>query len=238
MCGIVGYSGTVPAELATALLTESGMRGLHATGISYPAAGGLVTEKEPVGAREFVTRPAWTHFIARQATQAIFHTRYNTSGDSRNNANNQPLACEDVALAMNGIISMATQAEFEAAYGVKTKTANDSEILLNLLTRERAKHPDMHTALSYALVDIFEVQAPIFAVGILTAQGELYAVCDDIRPLWLWEITGKAMGFASTRYIAEQAAQQTGERLRLKRAVPFTLYNLTGGWEQELLYER
>lgn len=248
MCGIIGFRqlcGEQPHPefmgFLEALLVESQIRGKHATGVAWAHAGKIRCVKAPVDAETFITDSSeggWQEFRAANPAAAILHTRYSTSGDWQTNANNQPLKTNQLAVVHNGLVSMATQEEFESAYGVATKTANDSEILLRTVLEFYNESPEsgpdtasITKALAAALGEIHEVHPPIFACGLLDAQGNVVAVRDHIRPLWFFYIKPwGVLGFASTQDIIKRALS----RVRLRKhpeiavweATPYKVYPL------------
>lgn len=230
------------------LLLESQIRGKHATGYSYVAADDtkvdqdeVVTFKAPVCASEFIEMDPWLAFKLLKPRQAILHTRYSTSGDWQENDNNQPISTSTLALVHNGLVSMATQEDFQQTYKVNTQTANDSEIILRKVLHAKSKLEStditdegpgvMAEAIAKALRAIHRVDPPIFACGFLDAEGNVYAVRDHIRPLWFVYIKAWGfIGFASTRDIITRACKKScvTEDLGLVvwEAEPYTVYPL------------
>jgi len=238
MCGIVGYvvgkraHAPVAFEFFTKLMEESRVRGMHASGASWIANGKVRTLKAPIPAWELVSGAAWDALRRSTPMQAIGHTRYSTSGDWQDNANNQPVATSKLAVVHNGLVSMADQKTYEAAYDVKTTSANDTEVILRRVLAARG-------SLSSAFDRIYTVQPPIFACGFLDDQGRVTAIRDHIRPLWLFRSKALSLtGFASTRDIVLRALEGLGEPLagglELWEAEPYTEYGLTASGAQEL----
>lgn len=144
MCGILGVSlqTTKPEELQVEIdfcrlvMNELCTRGTHAIGICYYADHEYHIFKTPV------TNPAKTievylqQIVASGAKQFIYHNRYSTSGDYSVYANNQPILVPNVgAIAMNGVLSMATKPEYEAEFGVKCECDNDAEVFLRIVEK-------------------------------------------------------------------------------------------------------
>ena len=114
MCGVIGYKwdGTEPKSMRRFiehLLVRSQMRGRHATGIAWAENGHLYATKDSVPADEFILTPEWNQLMTDPPASAILHTRYSTSGDWHDNNNNQPLIVGGLAIAHNGLVSMATK---------------------------------------------------------------------------------------------------------------------------------
>jgi glutamine phosphoribosylpyrophosphate amidotransferase len=150
MCGIFGYQflgndrcsdTSLYRKFVEELLLQSKIRGLHATGVAFTENGKFVVCKAPLPADKFITQGEWERFVACMPLQAIFHTRYSTSGVSTENRNNHPLALSRAALVHNGLVFMGTKDEFERSYAVRTTTANDSEIILRFISSVRLKFP-------------------------------------------------------------------------------------------------
>lgn len=226
MCGIVGY--TCPQKnvsaafrLFTRLMEESQVRGRHASGASWVSKGTLQTHREPLPASRLVQTATWKALETTPPTAILGHTRYSTSGDWHDNRNNQPLVAGGLAVAHNGLVSMATQPEFEAAYKVKTKTANDSEVLLR---RVLAAKGDV----AKGLERVYEVDPPIFACAFLDGAGKLTVVRDHIRPLWLFRVPKLNMtGFASTEDIIHRALGSLDYEYSVEEVEPYIVYGLT-----------
>jgi glutamine phosphoribosylpyrophosphate amidotransferase len=132
MCGVIGYACDAPelqhVDSLRSLLYESRVRGLHAFGFSLWDGDRVVTQR-------FLDLKGCIAAIPRGVTRLIGHCRYSTSGDYQNVANNQPLQIGEAAMAFNGVISMATKAEYERQNGRKYATENDGEIFLDKFVR-------------------------------------------------------------------------------------------------------
>lgn len=136
MCGLVGISvPTVTAKdiiLFEAILRESRIRGLHATGISYLEDGVIYTIKEPVGADRFLEKYTLADCIDYDGSlNLIAHTRYSTS-DLRFN---QPIANAQLSVVHNGVISQELPSNWPKLYGPigVCETSNDTELLFNTI---------------------------------------------------------------------------------------------------------
>lgn len=134
MCGIIGIScPDVTAQdiiLFEAILRESRIRGLHATGISWVEGGVIQTIKEPIGADRFLEKCTLADCVeADGSLNLIAHTRYSTS-DLRYN---QPIADSLLAIVHNGVISQELPENWPKLYGAigVCETSNDTELLFN-----------------------------------------------------------------------------------------------------------
>lgn len=186
MCGIIGYKPLEDFDMTERtwafrrLLKESLIRGMHAYGIAR--GDGYVHRTFDASEIPFAFAPSMS---------TIAHTRYCQSGDWRILKNNQPIVVEDMALAMNGVISMSLKAEYEAEFGVTCSVDNDSEIFLRKLEQG---------------VDATEFIKSItgsFAATWLQ-DGKLFAGRNERRPLWKCVAYG-AKWYASTEDIFKRA---------------------------------
>lgn len=236
MCGIIGIQFVnknrpeKAREFIEHLLLESKIRGLHATGAAAAVGGEIRVLKAALPAQKFLQVPEWAAFCDPLPDSMILHTRYSTSGDWRDDQNNQPLVTGILALVHNGIVSMGTKEEMEQAYGVALTTQNDSEIILRNIDRHLAQGEGISTSIYAGLHDIHAVQPPIFACGLLSRTGEVYCFRDHVRPLYMFELpTLKLKGFCSTQDIFKRALLSAGlqeAKYALHRCEPYVVYNL------------
>lgn len=189
MCGIVGFFTNNKTEkqldLLYTLMRESSVRGLHAFGISFYKDGTLITRKSF----------KFPHY--RQATKfsgnvLIFHNRYSTSGDWQDMNNNQPIITGHRAIAVNGVLSMKPQKEYEQEFGVECHTENDAEIFGRLL--QRGVPP---------IIALKGLEGASFACVFLHI-GKLYVLRNNKRPLYWFQQHG-AVYVVSTMDIADRA---------------------------------
>lgn len=226
MCGIAGYKcGPKHTSKAfavfTRLMEEAQVRGRHASGLSWVSRGKVTTYKLAKPVEELVQSKLWRDLATDAPTEAIGHARYSTSGDWHDNKNNQPVATAVLALVHNGLVSMATQEEFERAYGVRTVSGNDSEVLLRRVEKARGD-------LAKAFEAVYAVDPPIFACGLLNVRGDVTVVRDHIRPLWAFQIKKLSMtGFASTKDIIDRALAVLGYAYEVWETEPYTAYQLS-----------
>jgi len=135
MCGILGIFFKEKDEesinFSKLLMKELLIRGTHAFGICFKDI-----EFHRYVYNKFFSDILIEPFLRSSSNGFIFHNRYSTSGDYLNLDNNQPIVVKGVgALAMNGVISQATKAEYEQKYDVKCTSENDTEIFLRKLER-------------------------------------------------------------------------------------------------------
>lgn len=229
MCGIAGYQITsgkhaaVAFRVFTRLMEECQVRGLHGAGVSWVSAGKVRTHKASVPASELLQSAQWNTLRKLPPMEAIGHTRYSTSG-----LEPQPLSTPKFALAHNGLVSMGTKKQFEAAYGVKTTSDNDAEIILQRVAATKGSLP-------LAFAAIYRVSAPVFACAFLSERREVSLVRDHLRPLWLLDIPSLGFkGFASTEDIIERALLGLGLRYIATPLEPYTVHVLGKGTVDEL----
>lgn len=226
MCGIAGYVVGAPGRagalrLFQRLLRECQARGRHASGVSWAAEGRLEAIRVPQAAEGLLGSPQWVRLHSSPPGALIGHTRYSTSGDWHDNTNTQPIVVGRMSVAHNGLVSMASKDVFQKAYRLRTRTANDTELILRALQRRKGDY-------AAAFVDLYRVHPPIFSCAFLDADGTLTVVRDHIRPLWLFNIPELQLtGFASTKDIVERAMHKQGFKYSLEETLPYNVYRLT-----------
>jgi glutamine phosphoribosylpyrophosphate amidotransferase len=141
MCAVIGaYLEKVSkADFATIrnVFLESKIRGMHATGMTVLFNGKLLTFKEPVAADKFIHLDDLEEMVSDDGSlRLIGHCRYSTSDLEYN----QPLCKEDVSIVHNGVITQELYENWEAKYGIKTVTKNDSELLLHTVDQNPLLH--------------------------------------------------------------------------------------------------
>jgi len=134
MCGVLGIkiknAGEEDYALVRNLFIQSMIRGKHATGVSYVKNGEIVTIKEPIPANEFIAKHDVKDWVNEDGNlYCIGHIRYSTSDLNYN----QPFSSCDISIVHNGVISQEDPSTWEETYGLKTETANDSELILRCL---------------------------------------------------------------------------------------------------------
>ena len=130
MCAVIGISihdvTESDIELIKRIFLESRIRGKHATGVSYIKGDAIVTFSLPVPADEFIEQFDFHEAINNGGINLIGHCRYSTSDLEYN----QPIADGNKAIVHNGVISQELPENWEALYGIKCETKNDTELLL------------------------------------------------------------------------------------------------------------
>ena len=189
MCSVIAYStenkNEKEIELLKQLIIQSKIRGLHSFGVSYLEQGKIITKKQfKLDVDELLK-----DFIKSSSTKLIYHNRYSTSGDYKDEKNNQPIQVENRALAMNGVLSMATKEEFEKEFNVKCESDNDTEIFL------RNNKPIIDT--------LIENPNASFA-GVYLDDKKFYALRNEKRPLYYFFFSN-AKFVVSTKDIARRA---------------------------------
>ncbi len=193
MCGILGYCGPPQgAETIWKLQMALKIRGLHAFGLSFYGPAGLTTVKRatPFPLREIET-------ALETSAVLIYHNRYSTSGDWQTPQNNQPIQTGDLAVAMNGVLSMAPKAEYQVEHGIVCETENDTEIF----NRRLLRGDDVAGWLA---------SSPASCAAVWIQDGTLFALRNRSRPLHRFD-EGGATFFISTIEAVDRA---------LKREVP------------------
>lgn len=190
MCAVVGYSGTYDATVVSRLLENSRIRGVHSFGYSFCAGKTLKT-------RKFLDFNEFLDSINAEAPDVfIAHLRYSTSGDYREESNNQPLQDGNLAIAFNGVISQKPKSGIEKEYGIKMPSDNDGHVLLQKYTDKTFRN----------------AQKPTFAsVGI--NDGRLFGLRNNKRPLWK-SVGLNATIFASTKDIFNRSGIDECELIR------------------------
>lgn len=193
MCGVVGYVSSNPTgsgiEAFCRLMTQSRIRGLHAAGIAYRDTLGQI---EVVKGRNLELPLQVLRSLTPTPTTIVGHTRYSTSGDFQDMANNQPIVVDDSALVFNGVISMGTKEEFEKQFDVECASYNDGEVVLR---KEKQGHQ------AHDFVNSIEGS---FA-GLIMNRIGLRAFRNPRRPLWKSNRYPDHIFFASTKDIFVRA---------------------------------
>lgn len=133
MCAIFGAQIDNPQSYDWAnfinVVQQSGIRGLHATGVSWIKDGQVHTIKEPIPAEQFVEKhlQRMEDYVDGNSIRIIGHCRYSTSDLEYN----QPLFKKGKSIVHNGVISQDSPDEWKSQYGIETETKNDSELVLH-----------------------------------------------------------------------------------------------------------
>lgn len=192
MCGVIALVSQKfdekSIEMTLSLINESKIRGLHAFGLAYQI------DNQPIEVRKCVQIPTIDEFrhLKNRSVRLIYHNRYSTSGDWHNENNNQPIyIAPDIAVAVNGVISMAPSQEWFEQFGVKCSSENDGEIFARILQqgRDPAEFVNSLTG-SFA--------------GVFLWTGGLWALRNERRPLWRCVVNNSTI-IASTSDIITRA---------------------------------
>ncbi len=194
-CGIFGYfgkDGTDAARMAYYGLYALQHRGQESCGIAINDSGTIVYHKDMGHVNEVFNDVVLNHLKGKIS---IGHVRYSTTGDSsRENA--QPLVIKyrrgQMALAHNGnLINARRLREQMEDEGLIFQSTIDSEVILNLISRNLVTSPSVEYAVSRMMDSIKGAYA-----FLLLTEDQLIAVRDPygIRPLCL--------GIADGSYVA------------------------------------
>jgi glutamine phosphoribosylpyrophosphate amidotransferase len=173
MCGVLGIkiknAGEEDYALVRNLFLQSMIRGKHATGVSYVKNGEIVTIKEPIPANEFIAKHDVKDWVNEDGNlYCIGHIRYSTSDLNYN----QPFSSADISIVHNGVISQEDPTTWEETYGLKTNTANDSELILRCI--ENGGDP------------LTKFNPASMAVCVLFADKTLVGFRNEARPLYYY----------------------------------------------------
>lgn len=188
MCGIIGVSiRDITREqigIVTKVIEESGIRGIHATGFSYLMEDNKIfTHSNHQSSSKFLEENLVSMCVNPKTNSLtmLAHTRYSTS-DLRYN---QPIGNDRLAIVHNGVISQSNPKDWKKEFGLKTKTTNDSELILQCFNG--GEHP------------LTKFKGSMAVCG-LSDDGEIFAFRNAERPLWYQEFANGVI-FASTKDI-------------------------------------
>lgn len=122
-------------RILTTLMQKTQTRGFHATGFYYTDIDNNVGYyKLGLASTTFTHLQPWKNLKNIPIKGFIGHTRYTTTGSSRNNTNNHPFVSptENIALVHNGTLNLYHK--HKSDYDLKTNC--DSEILLRMIVKE------------------------------------------------------------------------------------------------------
>ena len=135
MCGIVGILGTAPvAQSIVEALKRLEYRGYDSAGVATLENGEIGRRRAPGKLRNLEERLEAEPLMG---TSGIGHTRWATHG-AANEANAHPHMAGDVVIVHNGIIENFRALKDElVASGAKFETQTDTEVVAQLIARER-----------------------------------------------------------------------------------------------------
>lgn len=124
MCSIIAYKGEYDKNLVEKICFNSRIRGLHSFGYSYYDGDALIILK-------YFTYDDFVKSLhANKPNKFIAHFRYSTSGDYKQQSNNQPIQIEGISMVFNGVLDMGTKQEMEDKYACSMITENDGELAI------------------------------------------------------------------------------------------------------------
>jgi len=220
MCGIIGvYLTNINQRQLTIIekiIIQSGIRGVHATGISYLKNGKITINSSHTASPDFMKELSLKDYIdADGGLYLIAHTRYSTS-DLRYN---QPIGDSKLSICHNGVISQESPRKWKKLFGLTTKTSNDSELIYACL--KSGIEPLEH----------FEGS---MAVCILVDK-ELTGFRNHERPLWFQQFANGII-FASTEDILFRSDCATPQKCKMfniysyrKNKLVITPYQIPAG---------
>jgi glutamine phosphoribosylpyrophosphate amidotransferase len=175
MCGIVAVSlkDITPdqVKLVERVLSESQIRGMHASGVVWQEEGSLKRIAEPVPITKLLedNPDLVSGAVSDSELNLIAHIRYSTSDLEFN----QPIADQKLAIAHNGVISQTDSMGWESEFSLKVSTRNDSELILRAL--QEGEDP------------IVKFKDASIAYLSLDDTGEIKYARNGKRPLWITE---------------------------------------------------
>lgn len=199
MCGIIGVEldHITPAQMTKIkeLFYQSSIRGIHATGFSYLRNGRVQTISQHGTPAQLFEHQNIEGCIQNTRLCLIAHTRYSTSDLKYN----QPIGHGTMAICHNGVISQTAKEAWEDIFGLVTKTANDSELILKCIEKN-----DIHPLVKFK---------GSMAVCVLTPDG-VFAFRNHERPLWFCQEENGVV-FASTRDILLRSGFEYPQRCEM-----------------------
>lgn len=207
MCGIIGvYLRKVTQaqlEIVTEIILQSGIRGVHATGLSYLLNGKIITMNKHHSADKFLEGHHLKHFVDTDGgLYLIAHTRYSTSDLKYN----QPIGDTKLSICHNGVISQESPKKWKKIFGLETKTSNDSELIYSCI--KAGKEP----------LEYFDG-----SMAVCTLENkELKAFRNHERPLW-YSVLKNGIIFASTNDILVRSGLENNKKCEM-----FTKYIFNG----------
>lgn len=173
MCGIVGFTGTVPCrEILLNGLTKLEYRGYDSAGIAVQWDGALLTTKAKGKIAEGLLPLLALDDRGKDAVTGIGHTRWATHGEP-SDRNAHPVDGGRVSVVHNGIIENYRDVKrFLTVRGYRFETDTDTETVAKLL--DFYYNGDAVSAIAHTLLDI----RGAYALGIIFRDqpGIIYAV--------------------------------------------------------------
>lgn len=192
-CGVFGVYSLDGNEIDVAGLTYYGLyslqhRGQESAGIAVSDRETIVFHKDMGLVPEIFDKILLNHL---KGTMAVGHVRYSTTGASRRE-NAQPIVVRSrngqLALAHNGnIINASILREQMENSGTIFQTTNDTEVLINLITKHSITSETLEEAVEKMMVDV----KGSYGLILMTAQ-KMVGARDPhgIRPLCIGKTAG------------------------------------------------
>lgn len=198
MCGIIGFTSnkTTKKQLDAVkiVMTESRIRGMHASGIVAATDGKRLIKVVSQPIDKLVQEIDWESMLGHKVT-IIAHARYSTSDINYN----QPIVgSSGIVIAHNGVITQSPPEHWEQLYGYKTKTKNDSELLLRCIIA--GQDP----------LEVFPDSS--IAALVMKKDNEIYSIRNGLRPLWKGTVES-AVIYGSTFDILSRAGVNEPQRV-------------------------
>ncbi len=192
-CGVFGVYSLDGNEVDVAGLTYYGLyslqhRGQESAGIAVSDRETIVYQKDMGLVPEIFDKVMLSHL---KGTMAVGHVRYSTTGASRRE-NAQPIVVRSrngqLALAHNGnIVNASVLREQMENIGTIFQTTNDTEVLINLITKHSITSETLEEAVEKMMVDV----KGSYGLILMTAS-KMLGVRDPygIRPLCIGKTAG------------------------------------------------
>lgn len=194
MCSIIGWNGNFNEALVERICRNSRIRGLHSFGYCFYKDGKLQLKK-------FLDYDLFLgELLKDKPNKFIAHFRYSTSGDYKDEKNNQPIVRENLAMVFNGVLDMRTKSKMELQNNVKLISDNDGE--LALVKRLESKE----SFISFLF-------GKSFAGAFLNENNEIEIYRNSNRPAQLGCYKGVKI-LASTKDILERSGVKNSKELK------------------------
>lgn len=198
MCGIAGISGKIITSHLDILNDLGNMlryRGEHATGIAFNNNFGLQIKKAPISPSQVDFASVFAFEDGLQG-KVIFHNRYFTNGNPKENKNNHPFRGTTFALAHNGVLNGYRKVASEQNIVLTNdEPETDSYVLVKLIDKFLAEGLTMKDAIANTC-NLFKGSS--LCLEILTDNNELYLVRGDVYSFDLFEIGENEYVYASS----------------------------------------
>lgn len=186
MCSIIGWNGNFEADVVEKLCYNSRIRGLHSFGYSF------LNQDQEINTKKFLDYNEFLYSLkADKPNKFIAHFRYSTSGDYKEENNNQPITRDSIAMVFNGVLDMRTKSQMEEAYCTKLLTDNDGELAIIHKTESEDSF-------------ISFVKNKSFAGAFLDSSGDIKVFRNINRPSHIGDYNGTSV-LASTKDILKRS---------------------------------